>query len=217
MSGIAPKAAPRGYLSALALRHLWRGAYAPRDSMREALRARIGEPARLLLLALFALALGLLDPDTRALGRAALENAVDDDSRMRGLLLLALGAAVIGVGIVIAYLVAALIAHALSWPAWSRASFARARSVAALSAWFSLLPTVVVKGLALALLPAAMIAADPPSLFSAIEIVMLIPFFAACLMAAFGAGPVRALLVATLINGAFYLALVFLYLVSPSP
>lgn len=207
---------PPGYLPGPALRHLWQGAIGPRDAMREALRLRIGEPARLVLFLLFALALGLIDPETRSLGRAALENAVDDSSLAHGLLLLALGATVIGLALLLAYCVAALVAHALCWPKWSRSSFARARSVVALSAWFSLLPTLAVKGLALTVLPAVRIAADPPSLFSVIEIVMLIPFFAACLMAAFGAGLVRALVVATLINGGFYLVLVILYLVSPS-
>ena len=204
------------YLPAIALRHLWRGAFAPIESMREALRARIGEPTRLVLVLAFGLTLGFADPETRALGRAAIENTLDDASLAHGLLLLATGAALIGLALVLGYLSAALVAHALSWPKWSWASFARARSVAALSAWFSLLPTLLVKVLALAVLPATMITADPPSLFSAIEIVMLIPFFAACLMAAFGAGLARALLVAILINGTFYLALVFLYLVSPS-
>ena len=212
----AETASTARYGPALALGHLWQGAIAPREAMREALRARIGEPARLVLLLLVVLTLGLVDPETRALGRAAIENASDDASRAHGLLLLALGAAVIGLAIFIVYWIAALVVHALSWPKWSRASVARARSVVALSAWFSLLPMLLVKLVALAILPAAMIAADPPSLFSAIEVVLLIPYFAACLMAAFGAGIVRALLVAFLVNGAAYLLVVISYLVSPS-
>lgn len=211
------KPGPVVYLPAIALRHLWQGALAPREAMREALRVRIGEPTRLVLMSLVVLTLGLVDPETRALGRAAIENAFDDSSRIHGLMLLALGTVVIGFTILTVYWIVALIVHVLSWPKWSRASFARARLVVALSAWFALLPTILVKALALALLPATMITADPPSLFSAIEFAILIPYVAACLMAAFGAGWVRALLVATLINGAPYFILVILYLVSPSP
>lgn len=216
MSASLHQPAGRGYSPALALRHLWRGPVAPRESMREALAARIGETGRLALLAVFAATLGLVDPETRALARAALENTLDDASRTEGVALLAVGIAVVACALLVAYWTAALVALALCWPRWSRASLARMRSVVALSAWFSLLPTLVVKLLAMALLPARMIAADPPSLYSAVEVVMVIPYVAACLMAAFGAGAVRATAVAALINGAFYLLVTILYLVAPA-
>lgn len=215
MSTLSATAPRPGYFPPLALRHLWLGAIAPREAMQEGLAARIGEFGRLLVTAIFVFTLGLVDPETRALGRSAIENASDDLSRTEGLLLLAFGAVVIGLAFYITYWLAAVTAHACCSRGWSRSSLARARSVVALSAWFSLLPTVIVKALALSLFPAAMIAADPPSLFSSIEAVMLIPFFAACLMVAFGAGFGRALLTAILINGGFYLLLVILYLVVP--
>lgn len=217
MTSAAPGAAGGGYRPALALRHLWRGALAPGEAMREALRARIGETARLLLLGLAAAALGLADPETRGLGRAAVENVLDDPSRLHGLMLLATGSAVIGLALAAAYWIAALAAHAFVWPSWSRASLARMRSAVALGAWFALLPTLAVKLAALALLPARMIAADPPSLYTAIELTVAMPYFAACLMAAFGTGPARAVLVAILVNGTFYLLLLILYFMTPSP
>uniref|UniRef100_UPI002BAAE5DB hypothetical protein n=1 Tax=Enterovirga sp. TaxID=2026350 RepID=UPI002BAAE5DB len=97
------------------------------------------------------------------------------------------------------------------------ASLARMRSAVALGAWFALLPTLAVKLAALALLPARMVAADPPSLYTAIEPGVGLPYFAACLMAAFGAAAARAVPVAILVNGGFYLLLVILYFVAPSP
>lgn len=206
-----------GYRPALALRHLWRGAVAPGEAMREALRARIGETARLVLLGLVAAALGFADPETRGFGRAAIENARDDPSRLHGLTLLATDTALIGLAVVAAYWIAALVAHSLVWPSWSRASLARMRSAVALGAWFALLPTLAVKLAALALLPARMVAADPPSLYTAIEPGVGLPYFAACLMAAFGAAASRAVPVAILVNGGFYLLLVILYFVAPSP
>jgi len=216
VSTLSAAAPARGYRPALALRHLGLGAIAPREAMREGLAAGIGERGRLLVMALFALVLGLIDPETRALGRSALANALDDRSRTEGLMFLSAGALVIGLALWIAYWAAACVALACCRRGWSRESLGRARSVVALSAWFSLLPTAAVKVLALAILPAAMIAADPPSLFSSIEIAMLIPFFAACLIAAFGIGPGRAALAAILVNGGLYLLLVIFSFVAPS-
>lgn len=210
-------AAPRvGYSPTLALRHLWRGPIAPRESMHEALAAGIGEKGRLALFGIFVACLALCDPETRGLVLSAMENVSDDASRLHGLLFLGLGIAVVGLALYLGYWAATLAALLLSGQGWTRETCARMRSVVALSAWFSLLPTLAVKLLALALLPAAMVAADPPSLYSTIEAATVMPYFAACLAAAFGLGVPRAATVAFLINGAFYLVIAILYIASPS-
>jgi hypothetical protein len=204
----------KGYRPVLALRHLWQGAVAPRASMQEALAAGTGEGARLLVFALYVLCLALIDPETRALGHAAIENVFDDSSRLQGLLLLGLGGAIIGFALLLGYWAAAFAATLLAGQPLAR--LPTTRSAVALGAWFSLLPTVAVKLLALALMPAAMVTADPPSLFSTIEAVMAVPYLAACLAAAFALGTPRALFAAFLVNGAFYSLVVILYLVAPS-
>ncbi|TDR88241.1 hypothetical protein [Enterovirga rhinocerotis] len=212
-ASLAP--APR-YGLPIAFRHLVTGAMSPVQAMRETLAAGIGEGARLALFVAFVACLGLADPETRGLGAAAVANALDQETLAHGLLLLAAGAAIIGVALLAGYWTAAVAALALSGWGWSRPKLARMRSVVAVSAWISLLPTVAVKLVALAALPPGMIAADPPSLYSAIEAAMVVPYFAACLGAAFRLGVWRSLAVATLVNGAFYLLVIILYVVAPA-
>ena len=183
--------------------------------MGEALASGIGEPGRLAILALYVATLGLVDPETRSLGMAAFENASDDEMLRRGLGMLAAGFVAIGVALYLAYWISALVANLVCGGPWTSAGLARMRSAVALSGWFSLLPTVALKLAALALLPKAMIVADPPSFYSAIEIVLFLPYFAACLMVAAGVGVVRAALAAFLINGGIYLAIALLSLVPP--
>ena len=204
-----------GYRPALALRHLLAGPTVPRRAMGEALASGIGETGRLAVFVLFVAVLGLVDPETRSLGQAAFENASDDEMLRRGLGMLAAGFVAIGVALYLAYWISALVANVVCGGPWTWAGLARMRSVVALSGWFSLLPTVTLKLGALALLPKAMIAADPPSLYSAIEVVLLLPYFVVCLMVAAGVGAARAALAAILVNGGIYLAVALLSLVPP--
>ena len=183
--------------------------------MDEAIASGIGEFGRVAIFALNVLVLGLLDPETRALGWAALENASDDGMLVSGLAMLAAGLASIGFALFAAYWISALAANAVCGGPWTWAGIARMRSAVVLSGWFALLPTAGTKLAALALLPKAMVVADPPSLYSAIEIAILAPYFAACLMVAAGIGAVRAALVAILVNGGVYLAIALLSLVPP--
>ena len=214
MNAVAEFGRP-GYRPALALRHLLAGPTAPRRAMGEALASGIGEAGRLAILALYVAALGLVDPETRSLAHAAFENASDDGMLVRGLGLLAAGLVSLGLALYVAYWVSAVVTNLLCGGPWTREGLARMRSAVALSGWFSLLPTVALKLAALAFLPKAMVVADPPSLYSAIEIAILAPYFAACLMVAAGIGPLRAALVAFLVNGGIYLAIALLSLVPP--
>ena len=196
-AGAAPSA--EGYTTRLAARHLVSGLVRPREAMREALAAGLGERGRIAIVWLSVWPIALSD---RELWRIAVDLQGElaqelDVSFGIGVVLAALAMVALSLVVIVAYLFMALVATtAMTVLRQPGRSFVAARSAVALGSWIMVLPTVAVQLLAGAVLPEPMISADPPSLYSSIGFITFTPYLAFCLAEVTGSPLPRPLAVA---------------------